>query len=80
MPKGKCYRRIGYMNEDASYLSPSCKYMHFRLLGKGFLSCGTCTDDSPPIEQLKKDKKIIVYERNRQANGNAEAYKIRLAK
>ena len=77
----KIYRHIGYMNEDAQYLSPTCKYMHFRLPGKGkhWLSCGTCTDDSPPIEQLKKDTKIVVFERDRQPDGNAVAFRIRLA-
>jgi len=74
----KVYRRVGYMNEDACYLNPNCKYMHFRLPGKGWLSCGTCTDDSPPIEQLKKGTKIIVFERNRQPDGNAEVFRIRL--
>jgi hypothetical protein len=76
----RVYRRVGYMNEDACYLSPGVKYMHFRLPGKHWLSCGTCTDDSPPIECLKKDTKIIVYERNRQPDGNAEAFRVRLAK
>ena len=72
------YRRVGYLNEDASLFSNGGKYIHFRR--HGHPSLGTCTRDSPPIEKLKKDTKIIVYIRGMLPDGTGEAFKIRIAK
>lgn len=50
--------------------------MHFRR--RGHPSLGTCADDSPPVERLKKDTRIIVYIRGMLPDGTGEAFKIRL--
>ena len=75
----KVYQRVGYLNEDARlFPNGAGKYIHYRR--RHHPSLGTCADDSPPIENLKKGTKIIVFIRGMLPNGTGEAFKIKIAR